>query len=179
MVRSTRPAWGAFDLVTGESGGMPPLGGGPTKALRVNSSTLITARKGLPVSLGGDGAKQRTLTTDGYPTACPFWLGKTRIRAVTMAGQRLAHTVVGRGVTPASDVSAKAEDAINLGKARGVGPIGSGLAHGTPGFQIPEPGSGLQVGVWSCDRSERRSEGFWRGIPRSGWQSEARCRARG
>jgi hypothetical protein len=80
-VRSTRPAWGAFDLVTGESGGMLPLGGGPKKALRVKSSTMITARKGLPVSLGGDGAKQRTLTTDGYLAACPFWLGKTRFFA--------------------------------------------------------------------------------------------------
>ena len=81
-VRSTRPAWGAFDLATGESGGMPPLGGGPTKAPRVKSSTMISARKGLPVSLGGDGAKQRTLTTDGYPAACPFWLGKANAHRV-------------------------------------------------------------------------------------------------
>jgi len=65
---------------------MPPLGGGPTKALRVNSSTMITARKGLPVSLGEDGAKLRTLTTDGYPGACPFYLGKTRNCAVTIGG---------------------------------------------------------------------------------------------
>ena len=81
-VRSTRPAWGAFDLATGESGGMPPLGGGPTKAPRVKSSTMISAREGLPVSLGGDGAKQRTLTTDGYPAACPFWLGKANAHRV-------------------------------------------------------------------------------------------------
>jgi hypothetical protein len=39
---------------------------------------MITARKGLPVSLGGDGAKLRTLTTDGYPGACPFYPEKTQ-----------------------------------------------------------------------------------------------------
>jgi hypothetical protein len=153
---------------------MPPLGGGPTKALRVNSSTLITARKGLPVSLGGDGAKQRTLTTDGYPTACPFWLGKTRIRAVTMAGQRLAHTVVGRGVTPASDVNAKALEAINLGKARGVGPIGSGLAHGTPGIQIPEAWerAASRSLVVRPERARGRRVLAW-GLPRFGWRSRS------
>ena len=47
---------------------------------------MIAARKGLPVSLGGDGAKQRTPTTEGYQGACPFYLGKTH-NAVTMASQ--------------------------------------------------------------------------------------------
>jgi hypothetical protein len=101
MVRSTRPAWGAFDLVTGGSGGMPPSGGGPRKAFRVKSSTMIAARKGLPVSLSRDGAKQRTLTTEGYQGACPFYLGKTpciyivMYSAVTMTG-RTTRTYGGR-----------------------------------------------------------------------------------
>ncbi len=95
MVRSTRPAWGASDLATGGSGGGMPPGGGPTKALRVKSSTMIAARKGLPVSLGRDGAKQRTPTTEGYQGACPFYLGKTRTCAVTMTG-RTTRTYGGR-----------------------------------------------------------------------------------
>jgi hypothetical protein len=62
------------------------------KSPRLKSSTMIAARKGLPVSLCGDGAALRTLLPQGYPEACPFCLGKSRgVRAETMAG-RMART---------------------------------------------------------------------------------------
>src|SRR5262249_29862351 len=109
-----------------------------------------------PQGPAGESWRRRGQTANTYhrwiPGSLPLLAGESECpqgHSVTMAGQRPAHTVVGRGVPPASDVNAKAEGAANLGRARGVGPSGSGLAHGTPGFQIPEPGSGLQVGAWS------------------------------
>lgn len=51
---------------------------GERKIPRAKSSTMISARKGLPVSLCGDGARPRTLLPRGYPRACPFCSGKSR-----------------------------------------------------------------------------------------------------
>lgn len=44
---------------------MLTLGERPIKAAWMNSSTLITAREGLPVSLNGDGAKLRRTSHRG------------------------------------------------------------------------------------------------------------------
>lgn len=48
--------------------------------------------------------------------------------AATMASPGLVHTMIGRGVTPASDASAKTKYVTNLGRARGVDRFNLGRA---------------------------------------------------
>ena len=69
---------------------------------------MTQARKGLPVSFHEDGAKLRTPPPRDTRDLAPSPWGKRmnlKLSPTTMAGQGPVHTVVGRGVTPASDVS--------------------------------------------------------------------------
>jgi len=86
---------------------------------------MTKARKGLPVSLGEDAKPncEHLPPRDTRDLAPSPWGKRVKLNdfhAATMASPGLVHTVVGRGITPASDVSAKTKYVPNLGRARGV-----------------------------------------------------------
>jgi hypothetical protein len=117
------------------------------KALLENSSIMISARKGLPVSLGEDEPNSEHLPPRDTRGLAPSPWGK-RMRAhtfhaMTVASPGLVHTVVGRGVTPASDVSAKTKDVTNLGRARGVD-RGGRVCSVKQGSKTPSLGAGCK-----------------------------------
>jgi hypothetical protein len=157
-VRSTRLAWGVFDLVTGEPGGYAAArrGADSRKAPRMKSSTMNG-----PQGLASESQRRRCQTAKNFVArgtrelASSAWgnrgPGESGTRKLWRGDPHIRDEA--RGVTPTSDVTAE-----RAWKARGRRALltWEGLRGSAGGSGLPRQGRDSKPGVWECAASRSR-----------------------